>query len=299
MIIERIATKSILTRTGGFLSTVCSHSIQPYSGCALGASLCGVGCYAQHQSYRTKGRPWGGYLDVKTNAAELYRDHYNRESAWARRHSGRFGVFLSSSTEPFPPREKQFGVTASILGEMLERAPDRLIVQTHSPLVLDVFDTLRALAGRTELRVHMSIESDRDRLPGLPGPFASVARRIEAIGELKQAGIFTVVTVAPLLPIGAPDSFFRRLSEVADAVIVDHFIGGDGSKGGKRTLGTPLPEAMSRAEPESVALSYRDAVVEVAQRHFPGRVGVGPDGFAGRFLPQSGLGSPLSGQVSP
>lgn len=283
MIIEEIATTSILTRTGGFLATVCSHSLQPYGGCGIGRSLCGVGCYAKHQTFRTRGRPWGGYLDVKTGAARLYRSQYDREASWARRKSGMFGVFLSSSTEPFPPQEKRYGVTASVLTAMCEAPPDRLIVQTHGTGILDVIETLRELANRCELRVHMSIESDLDRLPGLPGPFASVKARIEAIGTIRAAGIFSVVTVSPLLPIRDPHGYFRRLAEVADAIVLDHFIGGDGSATGSRTLRTALPEAMRSVDPESVRIEYRSAMAEIASRYFPGRVGIGPDGFAGRY----------------
>ena len=47
--------KSILTRASGFLKTVTSHSLQPYQGCAYGSSLCGVGCYVQHNVWLTKG----------------------------------------------------------------------------------------------------------------------------------------------------------------------------------------------------------------------------------------------------
>jgi hypothetical protein len=75
------------------------------------------------------------------------------------------------------------------------------------------------------------------------------------------------------------------LSEVADAVVVDHFIGGDGSRGGSRTRRTPLPLAMAAVEPRSVALAYQDEMVAVARQCFPpGCVGVSVDGFAGRFL---------------
>ena len=284
MIVEEIAPKSILTRTGGFLATVCSHSLQPYAGCGLGRSLCGVGCYAQHQIYRTRGRLWGGYLDVKTGADAVYRSQYARESAWARRQQGRFGVFVSSSTEPFPPQESTYGVTASVLRAMIEAPPDRLIVQTHSPLVLEVLAMLQALNGLCEVRVHMSIESDRDRLPGLPGPFASVKRRMEAIGRLREAGIFSVVTVSPLLPICDPHRFFRELAAVADAVVLDHYVGGDGSKDGSRTRRTALPMAMRAVDPASDRVEYRDAMAEIAASYFPGRVGIGPDGFAGRYV---------------
>src|SRR5437763_17143977 len=98
---------SILTRTSGFLTTVTSHSLQPYRGCALGNSLCGVGCYVRHSWYVTRGQPWGGFVEARTNAAEAYRAGYEAERNWARRSRGRFGIFLSSATEPFQPMESK------------------------------------------------------------------------------------------------------------------------------------------------------------------------------------------------
>lgn len=278
--------KDILTRTTGYLKTVCSHSLQPYRGCTYGASLCGVGCYVRANPWLTRGERWGSFLDVRTNAAERYRATAARERTWAHRRDEAFRVFLSSSTDPFVPQERRHGITRQVLASMLDEPPDGLVVQTHSPRVLDVLPLLRDLASRTALRVHVSIESDRDRLPGLPPPAASVARRLDAVARLTEAGLDTRVTVAPLLPIADPDRFFAAIAHAARGVVLDHFVGGDGSSDGSRTRRTPLVAAMEAVEPGSTALAYRDAMVTVAQRHLPGRVGVHVAGFAGEFLPR-------------
>ena len=52
---------------------------------------------------------------------------------------------------------------------------------------------------------------------------------------------------------------------------------------GARTRRTALPAAMEAAAPGSTQLAYRDAVVAAARALLPGRVGVGRDGFAGRY----------------
>lgn len=282
--------KNVLTRTTGYLRSVSSHSLQPYRGCTFGNSLCGVGCYVQHNGHVLAGRRWGGFLEVRTNAAESYRANYEREARWARRpgiegRGGEFSIFLSSATDPFLPPEFRFGVTRSVLEAMLDQPPDVLMLQTHSHQVARYVDLLSDLAARCRLRVHVSIESDRDTLPGLPPPASSVVRRLEACETLKTAGLWTVVTVSPLLPIENPDTFFARIAEVANAVVIDHFIQGDGSALGTRTLRTALPEAMRAICAESVTLEYRDRMVEVARQSLPGRVGVSIDGFAGRYLP--------------
>jgi hypothetical protein len=169
---------------------------------------------------------------------------------------------------------------------MRDRPPDGLIVQTHSPRVVDAVDVLAALTSLCDLRVHVSIETDRDRLPGLPPPASPVARRFEAARVLRAAGLRVVITVSPLLPIADPERFFAEVAASADAVVLDHFLGGDGSPNasGARTLRTGLPAAMAAVDPESVTIDYRDRMVAVARRFLPGRVGVGSDGFGGRFL---------------
>jgi hypothetical protein len=322
--------QNILTRTTGFLRTVTSHSLQPYCGCSFGNSLCGVGCYVQHNGRLLRGRRWGSFLEARTNAAESYLANYDSESRWARQpgkaHDGsktgtdplpigdthsrtatgqgsvpgsvpffgptlfdpgrddRFSIFCSSSTDPFVPQERRFHITRSILEAMCRRPPDRLILQTHSHFVTDELDLCRELSQKCDLRIHVSIETDRERIDGLPPPASPIEKRFAACARLKQAGLRTVVTVAPLLPIADPNSFFARIAKVADAVVLDHFIEGDGSADGSRTGRTPLPFAMRPIDSESLELAYRDRMAAIARKHLPGRVGVNIDGFAGRYL---------------
>lgn len=275
--------KQILTRSSGYLLAVSSHSLQPYRGCTFGGSLCGVGCYVQHNPFVTQGRKWGTFLEVRSNAADSYERHYEKEKRWTERQGIPFVIFCSSSTDPFLPQETRFGITRAVLERMLEFPPEGLILQTHSTAVVDQTTLLQELATRTQLRIHLSIEGDRDRLLGLPPPAASVEARFKACQNLRQAGLRVVVTAAPLHPLQDPEAFFTRVSEVADAVVIDHFIEGDGSSDGSRTLRTPLAAAMHEVDPNCLTLAYRDRMVEVAQRVMPGRVGVGQAGFAGEF----------------
>ena len=275
---------NVLTRTSGYLKTVTSHSLQPYRGCSFGNSLCGAGCYVRHNFFLTRGRSWGSFLEVRENAAASYRRHWRRERNWARRCRERFGVFLSSSTEPFLPQESRYRVTGSVLEAMLEQPPDLLVLQTHSHRVTGYSDLYLELSRRCRLRIHISIETDLDAVPGLPGHASSVDHRFEAACRLRRLGLFTVITVSPLLPIRDPERFFRRIGDAADRVVIDHFVEGDGSPDGSRTLRTALPRAMIQVDKESIGLAYRDRMVQVARDILPGRVGVGIDGFAGRYL---------------
>lgn len=244
-----------------------------------------MGCYVRHNGLLTRGQQWGSFLDIRTNAADLYRSHVGRERRWAQAQRQGFSIFMSSSTDPYVPQERRHRITRGLLGAMVAEPPDELIVQTHSHLITDDVPLLRELAPQCRLRVHLSIESDQQDLPGLPPPASSIEHRFAAANTLRRAGVRVVITVSPLLPIRDAESFFARIAAAADAVVIDHFIGGDGSPDGRRTARTSLPAAMAQLEPASVTLNYRDAIVDVACRHLPGNVGVSIDGFAGRFLP--------------
>lgn len=284
MIFTEAHVKSILTRTSGFLKSVSSHSLQPYRGCTFGRSLCGVGCYVQHNGFITRGQEWGSFLEARTNAAAAYANVVERERRWARQSRGCFSIFMSSSTDPFVPQEDRFRITQGVLEAMTEEPPDELIVQSHTHRVANYVELYEQLAPRCAVRVHISIETDRERLPGLPPPASSVEARFTAAQHLRDAGVRVVITVSPLLPIADPVAFFTRIAAAADAVVIDHFIEGDGSIDGSRTSRTALPESMAALDPRSTDLAYRNEIVRIARRIMPGRVGVSIDGFAGRFL---------------
>src|SRR4051812_495883 len=172
---ELSTIRSVLTRSSGFLETVSSHSLQPYRGCPFGASLCGVGCYVRHSLHITRGRPWGSFLEVRTNAADAYRAGYERERRWARQRRGGVVILPPAATARSPPQESRHGITRAVLSAMLDRPPDGLIVQTHSHRVVEALDLLVPLAEVCRLRAHLSIETDRERLPGLPPPASPIA----------------------------------------------------------------------------------------------------------------------------
>lgn len=279
---QEVLARSILTRSSGYLAEVTSHSLNPYQGCSFGRSLCGVACYVQHNGFLTRARSWGSFLEVKLNAAQLYRQSAARERRWARAR-GEFSVFLSSVTDPFLPQERTYRLTAGLLQAMLESPPDTLVIQTHSAWVVDQLESLRQLAQICRVRVHLSIEGDQERLPGLPPPAFSLEQRLQAAQQCRQEGLWTVATLAPLFPILGPRDFFARLSDCVDAIVLDHFVGGDGSSQGQRTRRTRLPAALEQVLPGSSQPGYRDLVLAQAVRYFDGPIGLGCRGFAGDY----------------
>ena len=277
---DEVHCKSILTRTSGYLKTVSSHSLNPYVGCGFGRSACGEACYVRFNRWLLKGRDWGRFVDIKINAAQVYSQTVEKEKKWARKTGGCFSVFFSSSTDPWQPVERKVRLTRQLLCAMQEVPPDRLILQTHSTIILDDLNKIQSLSEICDLRVHVSIEGDMDHLPGLPSPPCSLKERMEVLKKFTDRGMQTVACLSPLYPMKAPDVFFSGLANMGvSAVVIDHFIQGDGTADGSRTFKTKLPKAMAKVNPRSVDLSYRDHVARIAGKYLP--VGISASGFAG------------------
>jgi DNA repair photolyase len=282
MKLESIPARTILNPTGGFLAEGFTHTINLYRGCALGNSLCGLYCYAQWNPHHTLGRPWGGFLDIKTEFLETYRTQYDRLKRPLRGDPKPLRIFLSSVTEPYPPQERTARRMRRLLEAMLDRPPDRLVIQSHTPLVLDDLPVLLQLREHCRLQINITVETDQDQLPS---PFSrhayTPASRIEALRLLKAAGLFTVAAVSPLLPLNDPRRFAEQLEASCDHVILDHYLLGDGSPNGRRTQQTPLPmllEADGHAAWTRLDIFWE--VVALFREVFgPQRVGVSRAGF--------------------
>jgi DNA repair photolyase len=238
--------KTILTATGGFLGAAYTHTINLYSGCPFAHSLCGSYCYAQHNVWVTKGRPWDLY-GVKRNVTVPYQREYDTLKRPRRGVPKPLRIFFSSSTDPYPPQEVRLGLARGLLRAMLDRPPDALVIQTRSPLVGRDRDLIKQLAGRCELWVSITIETDRERIPGFPNHATPIRKRLATLKEFHAAGVLTQATVSPLLPLADPEAFAQELSTACDRVVLDHYLLGDGSPGGLRTKRTRFPELLEQA----------------------------------------------------
>ncbi len=147
-----IDNKTILTPTGGFLGSGFTHTINVAQGCAFAGSLCGAYCYARHNRWITRGRPWGLY-GYKGNVRDSYRSDYDAIKRPRRGEPRPLRIYMCSSTDPYGPQEIRLRLTQALLEEMQTRPPEVLVIQTRSPLVARDLGLIRALAGRCELWV--------------------------------------------------------------------------------------------------------------------------------------------------
>jgi len=200
VVVKEVLAKSVLSK-----SKIFDYVVNPYIGCRHGCFY----CYARFMKRVTGHRePWGEFVDVKTNAAELLRAEVRKKK--------RGRVWVSGVCDPYQPLEEKYGLTRKCL-EILARNGWEATIQTRSPLVLRDIDVIRRGEG---FEAGLSVTTADDGVRKLFEPGAPpIADRIRALEELRGAGIRTYAMIAPLLP-GA-EGLAELLPGKVDYVLID------------------------------------------------------------------------------
>ncbi len=223
-----ITVKRALTpQKGGFLASGFTHTLNPYVGCAFGRVGCPF-CYVRESPVGQFGpAAWGTWVRQKVNIAEVLELELRKPAA---RH---YRVFMASATDPYQPVEASACLTQRCLAVLRSHPINWLVVQTRSLLVQRDFALLAALPFAT---LNVSIETDLlDVHRRFTRSSASPARRMALVRLALARGIFTQITVSPLLP--SSSYFAETLAHAVGEkgrVIIDTFLDGDGS-GGQRS----------------------------------------------------------------
>lgn len=200
MIVKEIRSKTILSA-----SKVYNYVINPYLGCQHGCHY----CYARFiKKFSGHKEPWGEFVDIKINAAELLRVEINRKKCAS--------VWISGLCDPYQPLEAKYKLTRNCL-EILADNSWPVIIQTRSSLVLRDMDILK---GAENFEVGLTITTADDEIRKLFEPCApSVKERLSTLDELHRSGIRTYAMIAPILP-GA-EALVNALDGTVDHIIVD------------------------------------------------------------------------------
>ncbi|HAA34247.1 MAG TPA: radical SAM protein [Firmicutes bacterium] len=181
MITKEIKVKTILSA-----SKIYDWVINPYVGCQHGCSY----CYARFMKRFTGHKePWGEFVDVKINAADLLYGEIRKKK--------RGRVWVSGVCDPYQPLEARYKLTRQCL-EILAQNNWPVTIQTRSPLVLRDIDILKEMQ---DLEAGLSVTTADDAIRKIFEPNAPpISDRINALDELHKAGIKTYAMVAPMLP---------------------------------------------------------------------------------------------------
>jgi DNA repair photolyase len=183
------------------------YSMNPYQGCEHGC----VYCYARNT------HPYWGYsagLDfeskilIKREAPALLAKKLASPNWKAA------PIMLSGNTDCYQPAEAKLQITRQLL-EVLERFRHPAGIITKSALILRDIDIIGRMAERNLICVAISINTlDESLRRQLEPRTASVAKRIEVIRTLADAGVYVQAMVAPIIP-GLND---HEISDVVKAV---------------------------------------------------------------------------------
>ena len=201
--VREVRCKSLLNRSG-----IDDYSFNCYTGCAHGC----VYCYARFmQRFHPHKEPWGKFVDVKVNAAEVLARQLRRLAPGS--------VFTCSACDGWQSVERHYRLTRRCCRMLLE-AGFRLNILTKSELVLRDLDVF---AGR-DVRLGVTITTPDETNARLWEPKASsVSARLRVLREAKAAGLKTAVMFGPLLPgISDTHEALRKLFGLAAEADVDH-----------------------------------------------------------------------------
>jgi len=168
-------------------------TLNPYRGCEHGW----VYCYARpgHEYLSLScGLDFETKLFAKHDAPQLLRQAIAKES-WEGE-----PIVLSGVTDPYQPIEEELRITRQCLEVCLEKRQPVCIVTKNRRVTRDL-DVLAELAKLNLVHVALSVTTLDHKLASIMEPRASSpASRVDAIHKLSQAGVPTMVMVAPIIP---------------------------------------------------------------------------------------------------
>jgi len=169
-------------------------TVNPYRGCAMGCRYC----------YATYTHEFMGIATPEEFHSTVYvkQGHEARTAAdLARLVRKRERIALGTATDPYQPGEAEAKVTRGFLQAVAQHRGARLGITTKGALVLRDLDLLRRINERSELSVHVSLNSPHADLLRRIEPLAPPPEvRVEVMRRLVEAGIEVWLGLAPVLP---------------------------------------------------------------------------------------------------
>src|SRR5438046_3859986 len=201
----RDGTKSIITRNNspdvGF-----ETSLNPYRGCEHGCIYCYARPTHEYLGF-SAGLDFESKIMVKMNAPELLRAELE-SPRWQPQ-----TLVMSGVTDPYQPVEKKLQITRGCL-EVLAKFKNPVAIITKNRLVTRDIDLLCELAKYNAVAVNLSVTSlDRNLQRVLEPRTSSPQARLDAIRQLRNAGIPIGVMVAPVIP-GLTDHEIPKILDV-------------------------------------------------------------------------------------
>jgi DNA repair photolyase len=188
----RDSSRSIIARNNspdvGF-----EASVNPYRGCEHGCIYCYARPTHEYLGF-SAGTDFESRIMVKMDASQLLEAELSSRK-WKPQ-----VIAISGVTDPYQPVERRLRITRGCL-EVLARFGNPVGIITKNRLVTRDADVLGELARYSAAAVNISVTSLDVNLQRVLEPRTSPpAARLEAIADLRAAGIPVGVMVAPIIP---------------------------------------------------------------------------------------------------
>jgi DNA repair photolyase len=191
-------------------------TINPYRGCEFGCKY----CYARytHEYMEIDGGEFERKIFVKRDAAVLLASDISRKYSYESKASGGMQsehIAIGTATDPYQPAEREYGVTRACLEELAKREGLSISIVTKSNQIVRDIDILLVIARKSALSVNITVTTLRPRLARLLEPRAPRPDlRLDAVKELRAAGLDVGVSASPLLP-GINDGELEAVGEAS------------------------------------------------------------------------------------
>ncbi|HEX6866494.1 MAG TPA: PA0069 family radical SAM protein [Caulobacteraceae bacterium] len=183
------------------------QSINPYRGCEHGC----IYCYARPaHAYMglSPGLDFETKLFFKPHAAELLERELSKPSYRPKI------IHVGGNTDPYQPQERRLRVTRRVV-EVLGRFNHPFSIITKSALITRDLDVLGSMGRKNLVRAAVSVTTlDRRLARSMEPRAATPERRLDAIRQLSEAGVPTIVMFAPAIP-GLNDHEMEQVLERA------------------------------------------------------------------------------------
>jgi DNA repair photolyase len=202
-----LPVRSLLNRSTGTRMPF-TWTINPYRGCEFACKYC-YARYTHEFMEMRDGIEFEQKIYAKLHAADLLRQELRQIKKGE-------DIAIGTATDPYQPIERKLEITRAILQEFARHSGLELGIVTKSAMVVRDIDLLKEISRQNHISVSFTVtttDTDLARIlePRAPRPDL----RLEALRNLRSAGIEAGVICAPVLP-GITDSQ-RQLEAVVRA----------------------------------------------------------------------------------
>lgn len=210
IIVTEKTVESYLTK-----SKIGQFAINPYVGCPHACKY----CYASFMKRFTgHSESWGDFIDIKRARHTINGSQITGKN-----------VFMGTVTDCYNPYEAKYGITRSIL-EQLVGVDCYLQIATKNKLILRDLDLLKKMK---HLSVALSVNTLDENFRRDMDRASTVQERLETLRTLHENGIYTILFMSPIF-IGVTD--WKAIIETSRSLVSEYWFEDLNLRGGYKSV---------------------------------------------------------------